>query len=256
MLANETIFVVLYILAYSAVLILFTRYQTEPTHWVTLVAMPIGLLFWLQNGSADAWSLSKTFTSIGLRSDNLTSGLVPGVAVGLAMSVATVAVSGRREAVLAIFRSGRFAVLLPAALIATLLTAGTTEEIFFRGIVQPRLGLALGSETAAILVTAAIFGAYHVPFAYFLDAGTRGNLAGSIKHSAVFPAVLGLVAGTAYANYENLLVPIVIHTLSNSLWAMTELSRPKPALTLQQSHPVQDDQQGAALMTDDAEGQA
>jgi len=59
-----------------------------------------------------------------------------------------------------------------------MLTAGSTEEIFFRGIVQRNIYNAAKSQVIAVLASAllfALFALFHFPWAYFSWPHTQGN---------------------------------------------------------------------------------
>jgi CAAX protease family protein len=86
--------------------------------------------------------------------------------------------------------------LLLAAVISPI-----AEELFFRGLIQNILYKLFRSPFAAIMVTACLFMAVHVPMYEQLPA----------------LGVLGAILGWSYYRYRSLAVPIVIHIIFNSV---------------------------------------
>lgn len=84
----------------------------------------------------------------------------------------------------------------------TALTAGVTEELIFRGYLQPRLEILFKNSYVAIFVSSVIFGLLHFGF------GTIINMAG--------PFVIGLIYAIYYQKYRN----IKVLMLSHFLWDM------------------------------------
>ena len=56
--------------------------------------------------------------------------------------------------------------MFPLALVLLMMTAGFTEEFFFRGVLQTRLTTSLKSKVWGVVVAAVLFGLYHLPYAY------------------------------------------------------------------------------------------
>ncbi len=78
--------------------------------------------------------------------------------------------------------------------------AGIGEEMFFRGVLQPKMHLYTGSAHAGVWLTAIIFSAIHLQFYGFLPR--------------VF---LGAVFGYLYLFSGSLIYPILAHILNNSI---------------------------------------
>ena len=87
----------------------------------------------------------------------------------------------------------------PFLLFYTVITAGVTEELLFRGYLLPRLELFVRNRYVAILITSLLFGLGHYRF------GTIRNVAG--------PIVIGLVLAVYYDRWRNIKVMILFHTL-------------------------------------------
>jgi len=62
--------------------------------------------------------------------------------------------------------SGKGVPLFLLSFLLMLLTAGFTEEFFFRGVLQTRLQALFKSKVLAVLVVSILFGLYHLPYAY------------------------------------------------------------------------------------------
>jgi membrane protease YdiL (CAAX protease family) len=86
--------------------------------------------------------------------------------------------------------------LTPMEAVALALLSGIGEEAFFRGVLQPRLGL---------LWTTTIFGAVHVPFSVRLIPWT------------IFAWLMGLVLGLLFDWSGSLVPPVVAHALINGI---------------------------------------
>ncbi len=78
--------------------------------------------------------------------------------------------------------------------------AGIGEEMFFRGLIQPKMKLYLGSAHAGVWVTAIIFSAIHLQFYGFLPR-----------------MFLGVMFGYLYHYSGSLTYPILAHILNNSI---------------------------------------
>jgi membrane protease YdiL (CAAX protease family) len=94
-----------------------------------------------------------------------------------------------------------------------LFTAGLPEEIFFRGFLQTRLEAAAG-RLAAIVTTALLFAAWHVPTRFLLSHGIEGEAGSpiSILLGTGLPVfVAGLLIGLAFDRWRNLPTLVAIH---------------------------------------------
>lgn len=77
---------------------------------------------------------------------------------------------------------------------------GIGEELLFRGVIQKELMVVIKNPHLSIFITALIFGLFH-----FQVVG-------------LFPKVLiGMVLGYAYFYTKNIIVPMLLHALNNSL---------------------------------------
>ncbi len=98
-------------------------------------------------------------------------------------------------------------------LLLPLLTAALPEEIFYRGLLQPRLERVAG-RALAILGTAVLFTAWHLPSRYVLASGVEGragDFTSVLVGTGVPVFVVGLVFGLLYDRYRRLLPLIAAH---------------------------------------------
>jgi len=91
------------------------------------------------------------------------------------------------------------------------LTAGVTEELIFRGYLQPRLEILFKNPYVAIFVSSAIFGLLHFGF------GTIINMAG--------PFVIGLIYAIYYQKYRNIKVLMISHFLWDIIVIFVSMNR-------------------------------
>jgi membrane protease YdiL (CAAX protease family) len=124
------------------------------------------------------------------------------VAAGLAAALVVVAVSRwltlhtRTGAALAEAMAGMLGPLTPAQILVLAAASGIGEELFFRGALQPRVGLVAASL---------LFGAAH-----FVPARP-------LALWSVFAAGAGLLFGLLFAATGNLVAPVVAHAVVNGL---------------------------------------
>jgi membrane protease YdiL (CAAX protease family) len=224
MLRKESVIFVSYFLAYLAYLA--WRPESELLHWITLVGVPVALLLVLRSPEQSEPGWRGVLGSVGLGKRPSLLGVASALVVGILVSLLQVA--GRNgEAIRELFRSGRASWLWPLSFVLMVLTAAGTEEFFFRGVLQTRLRVALRSRLLAIGVTAVLFAAYHVPYAYYNASwGTQYNLAGAIRAAAETGLPLGVVLGGVFAiSGESLPVSVLAHALINSFPGMVVLQK-------------------------------
>jgi membrane protease YdiL (CAAX protease family) len=92
-----------------------------------------------------------------------------------------------------IFRNNRWLLAL------TLLTAGVTEELIFRGYLLPRFAVFFNNPYIAVFVSSLLFAFVHAGY------GTIENMAG--------PFIIGAVFAIHYLKYRNIVFLIVFHFL-------------------------------------------
>jgi membrane protease YdiL (CAAX protease family) len=98
--------------------------------------------------------------------------------------------------------------LIPPLILAMFLVVGPCEEILYRGVVQGRLRESFG-PAPSIVIASAIFALVHW---VALTGGATGRLV--TVAILFFPS---LVFGAVYEYTENLVVPILVHAIHNSV---------------------------------------
>lgn len=99
--------------------------------------------------------------------------------------------------------------------------AGLTEEVFFRGVLQPLFQNITKNKHAAIWITAIIFSAIHFQFYGFIPR-----------------MLLGALFGYLYVYTNNIAVPIWAHILNNGLSLIIGLSIDKTLITSLQAEKI------------------
>lgn len=98
-------------------------------------------------------------------------------------------------------------------LVIPLLTAAIPEEIVYRGVIQPRLERVAG-RVVAVLGTALLFTAWHIPSRFVLASGvegTAGDFTSVLLGTGVPVFVVGLIFGLLYDRYRRLLPLVAAH---------------------------------------------
>ncbi len=210
--------------AYFAVYLayLFLRPESEGLHWLTLVLLPLGIA--LRTGPAGPGGrLRQALASVGLRRGNLTSGLAWAVPLGLALGALQLVLSNRVSEIRTVLAGGGAIWMIPMVFLLMLLTAGFTEEFFFRGFLQTRLEGLTGSRLWGLLAASLCFGVYHLPYAYLNPNWPSAGDWGAAWVAALGQGVPGgLILGGVYlASRRNVLACAVVHALINTLPALT-----------------------------------
>jgi membrane protease YdiL (CAAX protease family) len=99
------------------------------------------------------------------------------------------------------------------AFAALLMTVATTEEIFFRGLLQTRAANRLRSDAAGWVVASLAFTVYHLPYGYLDPSSSSvGHLGAAIQFAVVNGLLPGAVIGLVYwRTGRNLLAAVVLH---------------------------------------------
>jgi len=186
-----------------------------------MVALPLLIAIVFQ--PAESRTVSGVLGTLGFRRGNLTRGLAWAVVLGLAISVLQVWGSDRAAAVQELIVSGRALFLFPLTFVLMLMTAGFTEELFFRGFLQTRVAVLIKSKWLAVLVVALLFGVYHLPYAYLNPRWPSTGDWGLAWTAALGNGVPGgLILGALYVlTRGNTLACVVLHSLINAVPAMT-----------------------------------
>ena len=106
-----------------------------------------------------------------------------------------------------------------------LFSAGIPEELVYRWGLQTRLERMWG-RVPAIVTTAVLFTAWHLPTRYFPSTGvegTAGNLASVLMGTGVPVVIVGLLFGLAWDRWRSLPVLIAVHWGIDALPSISSL---------------------------------
>ena len=213
--------VILYGILYIFYLWFFIDFENETTHWLTLVLIPFILLWLMMAQNRGKAGIMNTLRHIGFKREHLKKGIFWGIILGLLLGVVQLGMSRKGEMIWEIIRTGKVFYRLPIAFLLVFITAGFTEEFFFRGILQGTLAKKFNRQWPAILIASFLFGLYHFPYAYLLDTWpTHGNIAAAIQEGVIMSAIMGIVLGIIYARTRHLIAPIICHSLFNAVMLM------------------------------------
>jgi membrane protease YdiL (CAAX protease family) len=111
------------------------------------------------------------------------------------------------------FSAGELAIRLTLALLLPLVCAGLPEEIVYRGMLQTRLEAVCG-RAVAILVTALLFMAWHIPTRFLLAHGVEGeagNFFSVLVGTGAPVFVAGMIFGLIWDRHRRILPLIAAH---------------------------------------------
>jgi membrane protease YdiL (CAAX protease family) len=218
---RECVAAILYFAAY--IIFSFVSPGSEARHYLTLVALPLVVVALVRGpGSADR-GVSAILASFGLRRGNLRTGLLWALVIGLALGVFQLTQRRAGPELWELIRTGKALYLFPLAAAFGLLTAGFTEEFFFRGFLQTRMEKLSGRPWLAVVLAALCFGLYHVPYAYLNpNWPTAGDLGAALRVGMIEGSMGGFILGAGYVLWKrNLLACIVLHGMIDAVPIMT-----------------------------------
>ena len=196
---------------------------SEFRNYLTLVALPLVLVVFLRREDPESRRPRPVLASFGLRRGNLRTGVLLAVALGLLLGVFQLTQRRAGPELWELIRTGRALYLFPIAAAFGVLTAGFTEEFFFRGFLQTRMERLSGSPWLAVLIATVAFGLYHVPFAYLNpNWPTAGNFPAALQLGMIEGGLGGIILGAAYVLWKrNLLACVVLHGMIDAVPIMT-----------------------------------
>ncbi len=121
---------------------------------------------------------------------------------------------------------GAFATRAIVGAVLPLFTAALPEEIFYRGLLQCRMERVAG-RAPAVIVSATLFAAFHVPSRYLLSdggiEGQAGDLLSVIVGTGVPALIVGLIFSFIWDRYRSLPILVAAHWGVDVLPSMTSL---------------------------------
>lgn len=201
---------------------LFFSQENEILHWLSLVIIPSLLLFVIQRRTRTSkWKLNDMLATVGLTKSGLKNGILLAVVAGLGLSAFQLLFSQYRQEIWAQISSGKILIAFPLAFIFMFITAGFTEEFFFRGILQTRIVRTINSRLWGVATVSIMFAFYHLPYAYLNpNWPSHGDWTAALG-SAFGQGILGgVILGIVYEKSNNLLACVVLHSLMNTLPAV------------------------------------
>ncbi len=204
---NEVVFAACYFATYMGYL--FLHPEGELLHWLTLVLLPLLGVFHVGRYSG----LTELLSSIGLRGGRLRAGFGWMLVLAAGFQVIQLLNERQRLEFLAIIREP-FGFLLPLLALALLLvTVASTEEVFFRGVLQTRLADRYRSQLVALVLATLAFIVYHVPYAYLNPAWpSAGDFPAALRVAAINGGVGGAALGLVYwRSGNNLVAAVLLH---------------------------------------------
>ena len=209
----------IYFVLYLIYLWYFIELENELLHWLTLVILPLALFAALVRWGPGAKHESGPLALIGLSKATLTRGLWQAALIGIATGSLQLLMSRQKAAVWALIQSGEFFYKFPLAFGMMLLVAASTEEFFFRGVLQTSLNRLFKSPRWGNVVASISFGLYHFPYAYKNPAWpSHGSFGAAFGEGVIMSAIIGLILGAVYNRYRNLLAPVIVHAAFNAVW--------------------------------------
>jgi membrane protease YdiL (CAAX protease family) len=199
---------------------LFATLEGEFLHWATMVLIPVATVAVFAGREQ---RLRRTLSSFGLRWGALRTGLGVTLGLGVAVGFFQIAYSRMGDDIVAVLTSSRAPLALSVAFVFLLLTAGFTEEVFFRGYLQTRLERLTGSKLWGLVLASVLFGFYHLPYAYLNPRWpSSGDWSEALVASLGQGIPGGLILGGLFLyTKKNLVAPVLLHTCINPLPAST-----------------------------------
>jgi membrane protease YdiL (CAAX protease family) len=220
-----------WVLAYLSVYFgyLWLAPEGELGHWASMVVVPWLLVWILTRRSEPGVRIGDIGRRLGLVWPSGSRGM--GLALFLIAFVQVVQLLNvtQRQGVFEILSSPRALWIIPAALVFTLLTAGFTEEFFFRGIVQRALTKGRFPHARGIIAASVLFSLYHVPYAYLNPFWpSSGDLVHAIRLAFANGLLGGVILGVLFARSGGSLLPcVLVHAAVDWMPAIRLLSQLK-----------------------------
>jgi len=193
------------------------------TNWFFLVIVPFALLILTRR---QRLGLKATLHSVGITRAGLKEAVNLAVIVGLLCIPVLYVVGNQQRAAVQMVLHNPLQAILPllVSFVLALLTAGFVEEFFFRGVLQSRLAICVGSEVHGLLAASLLFGLFHLPMYFFSPfEPTHSSFIWSLASVITEQAVIGVLLGVLWLRTHNLVAPILVHAFIDALAWMTTI---------------------------------
>lgn len=255
---REAVFVAIYFVALFVYL--FFNPESELEHWVSLVTLPL-IGVWILRGTvredpaaggvgSRSGPLRGVVRSLGLERGRIFTGLKWPLLLGLAIQPVQFLNPSNRAELAEIFASSLGWVYAVVAIPLLIVTVGTTEEVFFRGLLQRRFTDAIAdpssepgeeasghapdrrirrADVIGIGLATLAFILYHVPYAYLNpNWPSAGDLPQAFWLATVNGSMGGVLLGLVYVKSgRNLMATILLHAMVNWVPGIIMVSRVK-----------------------------
>ena len=219
----QALFVIVYYIAYVAYLCV--NQENEFWHWLTMVLIPLFLAYLYNKLTLKTNSLFYLLKTFGINRSVLKNKISIAVLLGLAFCLLQFFLSRNKNELIQLAQSGKMFYLFPLSFLVMSVTAGFTEEFFFRGFLQTRISAAIQIPLLSILITSVLFSIYHLPYAYFnINWPSHGNFPAALETTFMQAMPVGIIAGYLYhKSGNNLAACVILHSFINSLPAMLQI---------------------------------
>jgi membrane protease YdiL (CAAX protease family) len=192
--------------------------------WLWFVIIPLVLLLVVRGRKTDMIAVLR---SVGFHRHGMGKAALLGFLASAFMSpfvVLSLPASQLQKILEILQKPLNLLIVFPISFLLAFITAGFTEELFFRGIMQSRLAKVTGSEMRSCILVAFLFGIYHLPYAYFSPSWpTHGNIAWALSSVLTEQMITGLLLGVLWLRTHNIAAPILFHSMVNTLAVITML---------------------------------
>jgi len=214
---KEAVFVVSYFFIYILLIAIFPG--LESANWISLVFLPLLLIYVHQKKNSTQNSFILSLASFGIKKYNLGRGILLSLFLGIISAFLIMLFAITNGKIYFHEINPGLLLYLPIALLFILLTTAILEEFFFRAILQSRIERLLKRKYAAIFISSVLFGLYYLAFYYVNQNLVQYNY----THISLITAYghgmfVGLISGYLYTKTEeNLIASILYNSLCSSI---------------------------------------
>jgi len=201
--------------------------ESELLHWASLVVLPTLGLFLMERAVESPPTVRAVTRRLGLRWPEANRGIVLMLALIALVQLIQLLNASLRADVFRVLASPAAVWMVPSALLLMVVTAGFTEEYFFRGILQRSLSGRFGSDVLGVLMTTLAFSVYHIPYAYLNpNWPSHGDLGQAVGLAFLNGTLGGVILGVLFVRCGSSLLPcILLHAAVNWMPAIRMMER-------------------------------